>query len=79
MKQYKKIESEQEVIDKMYCNKCGKTIQIENDILKEAVFSGANSWGYFSKKDGEMHEFDICEECYDAFVGSFKVPVNVRD
>ena len=22
-------------------------------------------WGYFSKKDGEHHSFDLCEACYD--------------
>lgn len=78
MKQYKKIESEEQVVETMYCNKCGKAIVVENNILKEGVFQGVISWGYFSDKDGETHEFDICENCYDTFVKSFTVPVNIQ-
>lgn len=79
MKQYKKIESEEQVVDAVYCNKCGKNIVIENSIIKEGVFQGVTTWGYFSDKDGEKHEFDICEKCYDAFVRSFVVPLKVQD
>ena len=32
-------------------------------------------WGYFSHKDGELHRFDICEECYDTQIASFQIPV----
>ena len=32
-------------------------------------------WGYFSGKDGEIQEFDICEACYDQWVKSFQIPV----
>lgn len=79
MRQYKKIEAQKEVVEKMYCNKCGKTIQMENDILKEGVFMGVTTWGYFSNKDGETHEFDICEKCYDTFVGSFSMPIKINE
>lgn len=75
MRQYKKIKAQIQVIEKMYCNKCGKEIQIENEIVKEGVFSSTTTWGYFSEKDGDKHEFDICEKCYDEFLESFKIPV----
>lgn len=29
----------------------------------------------FSHKDGELHRFDICEECYDTWIASFQIPV----
>lgn len=57
------------------CNKCNRKITVENDIIKEGVFSVDYKWGYFSKKDGFKHSFDLCEECYDNLVLDFKTPV----
>ena len=37
------------------------------------------SWGYFSKKDGETHSFDLCEECYDKWIGGFQIPVGIQE
>ncbi len=34
----------------LFCNACGKKIQMENNILREDVFEGKKEWGYFSKK-----------------------------
>ena len=31
---------------------------------------------YFSEKDGQIHHFDLCEECYDELVSGFKIPVD---
>ena len=31
--------------------------------------------GYFSKKDGIRHRFDLCEDCYDKLVQGFVLPV----
>ena len=47
------------------CDKCGKSIEIENGIVKEGIFSIDYKWGYFSGKDGETHSIDMCENCYD--------------
>ena len=65
--------------DTMRCNKCGKTLLIENGILKEDVFEAAKDWGFFSKKDLESHKFNVCEVCYDEFVAGFVIPVEVSD
>ena len=56
------------------CNCCGKRILIENGIVREGVFSADCTWGYFSKKDGELHSFDLCEDCYDKIVKTFRIP-----
>lgn len=61
------------------CNKCGKKLVVENGILKEGCFDVAAPFGYFSKKDGQIHRFDICEDCYDAMVAGFKLPVEVGE
>lgn len=51
------------------CNKCGKEI----DITSNDYFEGKVQWGYFSNKDGEIHQFDLCEDCYDNLVKNFKI------
>ncbi|NLK73981.1 MAG: hypothetical protein GX288_01660 [Clostridiales bacterium] len=61
----------------MYCNVCGKAIKVENGILKEDVFEATKEWGYFSKRDLEVHRFNLCEECYDKMIASFQIPVEV--
>ena len=33
----------------------------------------------FSEKDGEVHHFDLCEECYDEVTGEFRVAVEVEE
>ena len=43
------------------CNACGRRIE------KEALWV-RKEWGYFSKRDLEVHEFAICEKMIDQFV-----------
>ena len=31
--------------------------------------------GYFSKRDLEVHEFAICESCYEKMIDQFVIPV----
>lgn len=57
---------------KIVCNKCGR--EIEN----EDVLSIEKRWGYFSNKDNEVHKFDLCEKCYDEFVSTFQIKVEVE-
>ncbi len=73
MRQYKLQETKE--VEKIICNKCGKVIAAENGMWKEDVFSAEKRWGYFSNKDNEVHEFDLCEECYDRMVSEFLFPV----
>ena len=48
-------------------------------ISQEGVFSADYEWGYFSEKDGERHSFDLCEECYDRLIASFKLPADIEN
>ena len=57
------------------CNKCGKIIEVKNGVALQEVLSVEKRWGYFSEKDNDMHRFDICEACYDEWIGTFKIPV----
>ena len=59
------------------CDKCGRSIEVENGIVKEGIFSIDYKWGYFSGMDGEIHSFDLCEKCYKEFLESFIIDVEV--
>jgi Fe2+ or Zn2+ uptake regulation protein len=72
MRNYKKIQTEKNTVTKIVCNKCKKEITIKNE---EEMLTVEKRWGYFSHKDGELHRFDICEECYDTWIASFQIPV----
>ncbi len=56
------------------CNKCGRTLKVEQGYLREFCFEGAASFGYFSRKDGTVQHFDLCEDCYDELTARFLVP-----
>ena len=64
---------------RIFCNACGKELYMENNILKEDAFEAKKQWGYFSKKDGETHSFDLCEECYDKWISGFQIPVGIQE
>lgn len=59
---------------KVVCNKCGRTLKVENGYLKEFCFSADAVFGYFSRKDGVSEHFDLCEDCYDEVTSQFTVP-----
>lgn len=63
----------------MRCNKCGKLISVDNGIINQGVFTVTYGWGYFSEKDGQVHEFDLCEECYDEYTKTFLIPIDVEE
>lgn len=66
-------------IEKVFCNCCGKKMAVEHGVVKEGVFIAEIKWGYFSEKDGEQHNFDLCEMCYDTMVKNFKIPVEHKN
>ena len=73
MRQYKKQEKKE--VDKIVCNKCGKEILVENGVAEADMLSVQKRWGYFSNKDNDVHEFDLCEECYDKWIATFAIPI----
>ncbi len=71
-------DSEKELVS-VICNKCQKKLSVKNGILAEGVFEGNQKFGYFSKKDGIRHSFDLCEECYDKMIAEFAIPVKEEE
>ena len=61
------------------CNSCGKAVEIKDGLLKEEFCEIIKEWGYFSKKDMEVHKFNLCEECYDKMVTGLAIPVEAEE
>lgn len=57
------------------CNCCGKMIHEEGEVVKADYLYVQKEWGYFSTKDGQKHEFYLCESCYDEITSRFRIPV----
>ena len=71
----RKYENQKEnQLQEILCNCCGRKIPIEKGMVMEGVFHGQVQWGYFSRKDGEIHSFDLCEDCYDRLTEGFQIP-----
>lgn len=70
---------ENHILKEVFCNKCGKQIEVENGMLREDCFEVNRTFGYFSHKDGVTQSWDLCEECYDKFVRSFQIPVTSKE
>lgn len=75
MRKYKKSGELETVI----CNHCGKKLAVEHGILREGAFHADKSWDFFSEKDGEIHHWDLCEECYDQLLSSFRIEADVEE
>ena len=66
-------------LESVICNRCGRKLAVRNGIVREGVFSSDHAWDFFSEKDGEVHHFDLCEECYDEVTGEFRIAVEVEE
>ena len=66
---------DQEII----CNCCKQVIRVQNIMPQTEFLHVEKTWGYFSGKDGECQEFDVCESCYDNWIKTFQIPVQVRE
>lgn len=73
MRQYKTQIKETTEVEKIICNKCGKEISVYRGVPSEDVLEVEKRWGYFSGKDNRVDRFDLCEECYDELIESFKI------
>ena len=61
------------------CNKCGRSLPVNNDIIMADFIEINKKWGYFSDKDGKSYRFILCEECSDKLMKEFVVPVQIED
>lgn len=61
--------------ERICCHQCGRVLKTEEGILREDALIVKKEWGYFSKKDLAVHDFVICESCYDKWIAGFVKPV----
>ena len=47
--------------------------------LREGAAHFDVAWDYFSEKDGEVHHFDLCEECYDGVTREFLIEADKEE
>jgi len=66
-------------LTEVICNCCGKSLKVEDEILKEGCFHVDYIFDYFSERDGERDIFDMCESCYEKMVKDFKIPVTTAE
>lgn len=64
---------------KRYCHQCGRELKMEKGRLREDALIVKKEWGYFSDKDLVVHDFAICETCYDNWIAGFAKPVQVTE
>lgn len=76
MRQY--TEKKRKETEKVFCNQCGKEIRKQGEMFAEDYLCVEKRWGYFSKKDNEVHRFELCEDCYDKLCASFRIPVDIE-
>lgn len=70
---------QERILTQVLCNQCGRELKVEDGYLKEGCFTADTVFGYFTKKDGNRHHFDLCEDCYDKMTARFKVPVQIDE
>lgn len=66
-------------LDTVICNCCGKKLVVSGGILREGGFMVDHAWDFFSEKDGEVHHWDLCEECYDEMIRQFRIAPDVEE
>lgn len=64
---------------KIVCNHCGAQLDVAGGLEKGDFLSVSKEWGYFSHKDTQLHQFDLCEACYDGLIAGFTIPVEIEN
>lgn len=77
MKTFRKVVKSE--VDDIVCDICNKSCKGRCDIECATL---AATWGYDSRKDGEIHTCDLCEDCYEKirqFIESLGGTVHVEN
>lgn len=61
------------------CNGCGRKLRVEHGITKEGCVHLEVPFGFFTQKDGQVHELDLCEACYDKITAGFAIPATITE
>jgi len=58
------------------CDCCGKTVDGEMEVLSSDINDFHINFGYGSKFDMDTWNFDVCDECLEKWVSTFKHPID---
>lgn len=79
MKIYESVAVTVDKLASITCNKCGKTATQNLEHDQEYMFQSVSlSFGYTSKFDEEIWNFDICDDCLEQFVDTFAIKPDIR-
>lgn len=59
------------------CSCCGKIIfqsEKPESVVTADYLHVSKTWNYFSERDGETDQFDICEACFARWTAGFALP-----
>ena len=59
------------------CNVCTRAIEKDPAGYYEDHLEIVKKWGYHSPYDGEIHRIDVCIECYQSWVATLTIPLQV--
>ena len=84
MKEFKTVEKTVKELAALTCNKCGCKKPIYDDSLESLsdlheFQSFMFSFGYGSKFDEQVWEFDLCENCLEDFVATFAIKPEIKN
>jgi len=70
MRTKRKIQVIETIVDKIFCNKCGKITCNDGGVMESGVTLVA-TFGCGSDKDGMQEMWSLCDQCYDEFISTF--------
>ncbi len=76
MKKYRTRRRTEEVLAHIVCNKCSKELK-EPD--QDSYITINHVFGYFSNKDGQLYDFDLCEDCFDVLVSELQIKPHIME
>ena len=74
MKKFQKVTKTTDEVKEITCDRCGKR-SVKNIVpvgMDPYIDTISVYWGYGSKYDGELWEFDLCEKCIEETLGVIK-------
>ena len=69
-----------EVIVEIICDGCGESCTKDKEKGSHEYGTLAARWGYYSKRDGEKYDFQLCEFCFFkvlAFLKEQRCPLEI--
>jgi len=74
-----KVIEEKVKIYSVVCNCCGKKIEFPDGYDNTEITDITISFGYGSRFDLTTWEMDVCDDCIEKWVKTFKLPIEIHE